>query len=547
MAEKKGTVVRQAAFLMAAQLICSVVGLLYRSPLHLIMGDVGDGYYTFAYEWYTIILLISSYSIPSAISKVMSERLAVGRYRSAQRVFYVSLGYVTAVGGIGALVAFFAGPVFLASQPDAVLALRVLAPTILFSGYLGCLRGYFQARNDMFPTGVSRVVEQIINAVMSVAAAWFLVRPYVSTGDENLIGKFGAAGGTIGTGSGVLAGILFMLFIYMKNAKRIRRDIKRDRTKKKESYRKVLNVIFMMVTPIIFATCIYNATAIVDQIIYNYAMAARGVSAVEASRQYALFGYRFKPIINIPVALSSATSTALIPAVAGAIANKDRRDAREKIDECMKLSTFLAVPSAVGLAILSYPVVRILYPTGDITGAAIILSMGSITVIAYSLSTVTNGVLQGLGHQGDPVRNAAKSLALNAVIAFVTVRYLGWGVRGILAATVVYSFCMMFLNARSIRKYLGYRHNMDRLIWQPLRAALVMGVVVAAIFWIPNVLWSGFDTYLALVGFTGLSVFAGVLVYVVVYTKTTGMTDAEMRRLPMGTKMLVILRKLHLR
>ena len=545
MAEKKGAVVRQAAFLMAAQLVCSVVGLLYRSPLHLIMGDVGDGYYTFAYEWYTIILLISSYSIPSAISKVMSERLAVGRYRDAQRVFYVSLGYVTVVGGIGALAAFFGGPVFLASQPDAVLALRVLSPTILLSGYLGCLRGYFQARNNMFPTGVSRVVEQILNAIMSVAAAWFLVQPYV--GNENLTGKFGAAGGTIGTGSGVVAGILFMLFIYMKESKRIRRDIRRDKKKKRESYRRVLNVIFMMVTPIIFATCIYNATAIVDQIIYNYAMAARGVDSIEASRQYALFGYRFKPIINIPVALSSATSTALIPAVAGAIASRNRRDAREKIDECLKLSTFLAVPSAVGLAILSYPVVRILYPTGDITGAAIILSMGSISVISYSLSTVTNGVLQGLGHQGDPVRNAAKSLALNAVIAFVTVRYLGWGVRGILAATVVYSFCMMFLNARSIRKYLGYRHDLNRLIWQPLRAALVMGVVVAAIFWIPNILWKGFDTYLALVGFTGVSVLAGILVYVVVYTKTTGMTDEEMRRLPMGTRMLGILRKLHLR
>ena len=545
MAEKKGAVVRQAAFLMAAQLVCSVVGLLYRSPLHLIMGDVGDGYYTFAYEWYTIILLISSYSIPSAISKVMSERLAVGQYKNAQRVFYVSLLYVLAVGGIGALAAFFGGPFFLASQPDAVLALRVLAPTILLSGFLGCLRGYFQARNNMFPTGVSRVVEQIVNAVMSVAAAWFLVRPYV--GDENLTGKYGAAGGTIGTGSGVLAGILFMLYIYMKNAKRIRRDIKRDKTKKRESYREVLHVIFMMVTPIIFATCIYNATAIVDQIIYNYAMAVRGVDSIEASRQYALFGYRFKPIINIPVALSSATSTALIPAVAGAMASKNRKDAREKIDECLKLSTFLAVPSAVGLAILSYPVVRILYPTGDITGAAIILSMGSISVISYSLSTVTNGVLQGLGHQGDPVRNAAISLALNAFIAFVTVRFLGWGVRGILAATVVYSFCMMFLNARSIRKYLGYRHDLNRLIWQPFRAALIMGVVVAAIFWIPNVLWSGFDTYISLVGFTGVSVVAGVLVYVVVYTKTTGMTDAEMRRLPMGTRMLVILRKLHLR
>ena len=178
MAEKKGAVVRQAAFLMAAQLICSVVGLLYRSPLHLIMGDVGDGYYTYAYEWYTIILLISSYSIPTAISKVMAERLAVGQYRNAQRVFHASLYYVLAVGGAGAAVAFFGAPFFLSKQPDAVLALRVLAPTILMSGFLGCLRGYFQAQNNMMPTGISRVVEQIVNAVMSVFAAWLLTRPY---------------------------------------------------------------------------------------------------------------------------------------------------------------------------------------------------------------------------------------------------------------------------------------------------------------------------------------------------------------------------------
>ena len=140
MAEKKGAVVKQAAFLMAAQLICSVIGLLYRSPLHLIMGDVGDGYYTYAYEWYTIILLISSYSIPMAISKVMAERLAIGQYRNAQKVFHGSLLYVLVVGGIGAGVAFFGAPLFLTATPDAVLALRILAPTILMSGFLGCLR-----------------------------------------------------------------------------------------------------------------------------------------------------------------------------------------------------------------------------------------------------------------------------------------------------------------------------------------------------------------------------------------------------------------------
>ena len=532
MAEKKGAVVKQAAFLMAAQLICSVVGLLYRSPLHLIMGDVGDGYYTYAYEWYTIILLISSYSIPMAISKVMAERLALGQYRNAQKVFHGALLYVLGVGGIGACVAFFGAPLFLTATPDAVLALRILAPTILLSGFLGCLRGYFQAQNNMMPTAISRVVEQILNAIMSVFAAWLLTRPYL--GNENLTGKFGAAGGTIGTGSGVAIGIVFMLFMYMLNRKTYMAQIESDKTGKTESFADVFKVIFLMVTPIIFATCIYNATAIVE--------------AMDISRQYALFGYRFKPIINIPIALSSATSTALIPAVATAMASNNRKDARDKINECMLLSTFIAIPAAIGLCVLSYPVIRILYPTGDVKGAAMLLSLGSISVVFYSLSTVTNGVLQGLGHPSVPVRNAAAALAINALAAFVTVRYLGMGATGVLLATVLYAYTVMTMNAVALKKFLGYEHDIKRLILQPLKAALVMGAVVGIIFWVPYKLLPGvFDRYLMSAVLTMVSVLIGVIVYAVIYTNSTGMTDAEIRRLPMGTKILVLLRKLHVR
>ena len=546
MAEKKGAVVKQAAFLMAAQLICSVVGLLYRSPLHLIMGDVGDGYYTYAYEWYTIILLISSYSIPMAISKVMAERLALGQYRNAQKVFHGALLYVLGVGGIGACVAFFGAPLFLTATPDAVLALRILAPTILLSGFLGCLRGYFQAQNNMMPTAISRVVEQILNAIMSVFAAWLLTRPYL--GNENLTGKFGAAGGTIGTGSGVAIGIVFMLFMYMLNRKTYMAQIESDKTGKTESFADVFKVIFLMVTPIIFATCIYNATAIVDQNIFSYSMVARGVGAMDISRQYALFGYRFKPIINIPIALSSATSTALIPAVATAMASNNRKDAKDKINECMLLSTFIAIPAAIGLCVLSYPVIRILYPTGDVKGAAMLLSLGSISVVFYSLSTVTNGVLQGLGHPSVPVRNAAAALAINALAAFVTVRYLGMGATGVLLATVLYAYTVMTMNAVALKKFLGYEHDINRLILQPLKAALVMGAVVGIIFWVPYKLLPGvFDRYLMSAVLTMVSVLIGVIVYAIIYTKSTGMTDAEIRRLPMGTKILVLLRKLHVR
>ena len=260
MADSSKKVVRQAAFLMAAHLISSVIGLLYRSPLHSIMGSAGAGYYSYAYDWYTIILLIASYSIPSAVSKVMAERLAVGEYRNAQKVFKAALLYVLIVGGIGASLAFFGAPLLLREQPDAVLALRILSPTILLSGFLGVFRGYFQAHNNMKPTAVSQVAEQILNAVFSVLMAWIFIRPY--KGDANLVGKYGAAGGTVGTGAGVTAGLLFMIFVYWINRGYIQGRIRKDRHRNEESYRQVFRDILLMVTPIIFATFIYNLTTI---------------------------------------------------------------------------------------------------------------------------------------------------------------------------------------------------------------------------------------------------------------------------------------------
>lgn len=546
MANTKKNVVKEASFLMAAQLVCSIIGLLYRSPLHMIMGSVGDGYYSFAYEWYTIILLISSYSIPTAISKVISERIAMHKYKNAQKVFRASVFYVLAVGGLGCLVTFFGAPLFLSTQPDAVLALRILAPTIVLSGLLGCLRGYFQAHGSMFPTALSRVLEQVVNAVVSVLAAWLFTRAFAN--NEGEVAKFGAAGGTLGTGAGVLMGILFMLFVAVVNMKLLSRRIKRDKTGEEESYRQVFRVIFLMVTPIIFSTFIYNASAIVDQNIYNYFMLFRGVSAAEASSQYGIFSYQFKPIINIPIAMSSATSTALIPAVAAAMAGGKRDEAVSRIDECMRLSAFLAVPAAVGLSILSLPVIRILYPSANATAAGALLSVGAISVIFYSFSTVTNGVLQGLGHPSIPMRNAAIALLVNAVVAVILVGLTPLGVLGVLIATVVYAATVTILNGFSLKRYLSYKHDFKELLFAPLRASLVMGAVVALVYWVPAMLFTGFfGRYIPNALLAAVAVLSGILVYLVVYFKTTGMPDEEIRRLPMGTKLLVILRKLKVR
>lgn len=541
----KGGVVKQAAFLMAAQMISSVIGLLYRSPLHMIMGDIGDGYYQFAFEWYTIILLISSYSIPAAVSKVMAERLAVKQYKNAFKVFRAALLYVLAAGGIGALVAFFGAPYILAKEPDAVLALRVLSPTIFLSGFLGVFRGFFQAHNTMKPTALSQVAEQFMNAIFSVAVAYLLAKPYF--GDAGLSGKFGAAGGCIGTGAGVLTGLLIMLLAYALNGKLIRKRIKSDRHGGKETYAEVFRVILLMCTPIILATCVYNMTSVVDQVIFTNLMSRKGLGAEDIASLYGLFGYRVRPIINIPIALASATSTALIPAVATSVAEGSRKGAISKIDECVKLTMMIAIPAAVGIAILSYPVIKILYPGGNVRDAAILLSIGAVSVIFYSLSTVTNGVLQGLGKASLPVIHAAVALGVNVAVTYITVGILNIGVYGIVSATVLYSLTVMVLNAFSIRKHIGYVHQVRQFLI-PLRAALVMGICVAAIYWGPSMLLPGFfSRYLPGAVLCAVSVFAGIIVYFLVFGKSPDLTDDDLRKMPMGTRLLGLLRKLHIR
>ena len=541
---KRGSVAKQAAFLMVAQMTSSVIGLLYRSPLHVLMGDVGDGYYQFAFEWYTIILLIASYSIPSGVSKVMAERLAVRRYRDAFKVFKAALIYVLIAGFIGASLAFFGAPFLLTKAPDAVTALRVLAPTIFLSGFLGVFRGFFQAHNTMKPTAVSQIAEQFMNAIFSVLMAYFLTRPFV--GNEGLMGKFGAAGGTIGTGVGVLTGLAVMLFTWNINRDLIIRRVKNDTHTEEESYREVFAVIFRMCTPIILATCVYNMTSVVDQVIFTNIMSAKGATAEGISRLYGLFGYRVKPIINIPIALASATSTALIPAVATSIAAGEQKDAVMKIDECVKLTMFIAIPSAVGIAVLSYPVIYALYPGGNVEGAAVLLSLGAVSVIFYSLSTVTNGVLQGLGRPSLPVKHAAIALAVNAAVAAVSV-YMGMHVYGILLATVLYSLTVMVLNAVSVRKYAGYSHSVKQFL-PAVKSSLVMCIAVGVIYWAPKLLLpSVFGRYITSAILMVIAVFAGILVYFIVYGKVSDLTDAELRRMPMGTRLLSLLKKLHIR
>ncbi|MCR5753359.1 MAG: polysaccharide biosynthesis protein, partial [Acetatifactor sp.] len=399
----KDSIMMQASVLVIAGFISKIIGLLYRSPLHGIIGKLGFGYYSTAYNFYTIVLLISSYSIPGAISKVIAQKLAVKEYRNAHRIFLCSLGYVLVVGGVASAFLFFGAGLLV--DRDTVPVLRTLAPTVFVYGILGVLRGYFQAHKSMVQTSVSQILEQLVNAVVSVAAAYLLIKYTMGTMEypQDLAGQVkrathGAMGSALGTGAGVLIALLFMLAVYGVNRGLIHRRIDRDRHEHIDSYGEILKMITMVVTPFILNTAVYNLRLTVNNEIYTkFFPDLMGVDSVTVSSKWGVFSTA-QIISDIPLALAAAIGTSVIPAIAQLVAAGKRKEVKEKITTVIKSTMVLSIPCAVGIFVLGKPLTGFLFPTTlpeDLQMAGRALMALSLSIVFCELSTLNSNVLQG--------------------------------------------------------------------------------------------------------------------------------------------------------
>ena len=206
----------QGSILAIAGVVTKIIGLIYRIPLMNIVGDEGMGYYSVAFSIYTVALMLTSYSLPLAVSKLVSERMALGQHKNAYKVFKGALAFAVIAGGLTSVIIFF-GADFIASvmmsMDLSAYALRVLGPCILIVALLGVFRGFFQGMGSMVPTAISQVLEQIVNAIASVAGAYMLLQAGKNVAkqmnDKSYSSAYAAAGGTIGT----IAGAFFALLL----------------------------------------------------------------------------------------------------------------------------------------------------------------------------------------------------------------------------------------------------------------------------------------------------------------------------------------------
>ena len=326
--KRESNFVVQGSILAVAGIIVRLIGILYRVPMTNIIGDEGMGYYSTAFNVYNIMLILSSYSLPLAVSKMVSARMAKGQYRNAVRVLKAALVYATVVGGIACFITwnfadFFATTAF--NTPFCVYALKTLAPTIWIMAYLGVLRGFFQGHGTMIPTAISQIFEQVINAVISVVAAGVLFkigldsnRVYNTTGYPQ---AFGAAGGTIGTGAGALAALLFMLLLFSIYWPVVKRRKRRDRSRRTDSYGDISVTFLFTVVPVIISSAVYNINAVVDNSIMAYGMEALG-RGKEFLSLWGIYNNKYMLLVHVPLAMANSLSSSLIPSLSGAVARK---------------------------------------------------------------------------------------------------------------------------------------------------------------------------------------------------------------------------------
>lgn len=535
----------QGSILAVASIIAKIIGMIYRFPLTNTLGNEGNSYYSTANEVYNIVLMISSFSLPLAVSKLVSERIHKGEFKNAHRVFLCAMRFALIAGGALALLTYvFAGVItkYVLSIELAVYALRVLAPAIFVFAIVGVFRGFFQGYSNMTPTAVSQVIEQIVNAIFTVVCANIMYSYGVSLAQENgneLLGPaWGAAGGTFGTVVSITVAMLFMMFVYTVQKPTLKRQMRRDATTHLESERAIYRTMILTIIPIVLSTLIYNISNVADQGVFNKVLLSQGYTEKQYTSIWGIYSGQFRVLMNVPLSLASCLAPSVVPSLTAAMARGDRGDARRKIRTSVRFTMIITIPCAVGMAALAKPILTMLYPSLE-TGRPLavgIMQAGALLIILYAFSTLTTGILQGLGKLQTPLINNAAALVIHFILLYVMLTAGNLNIYAVVWSNICFALIVSVLNAIAIARFLHYRQEWKRTFLIPVIVSIIMGAAAYLVYQLFHLVFGNTISVL-------FAILAGVATYGVGLISFKGITVEEIAALPKGHLIVRLLRK----
>lgn len=526
----KRSFLKGAAILGVAGLLVQVMGAVFRIPLGNIIGDDGMGYYQTAYPIYVFLLVFSTNGAPAAISKMASERIAIGRSDEAHRVFKLSFILMFILGITASSIFFFGAEsiVNMLGNPGAYYAMVSIAPALLFVPIMAVFRGYFQGMQEMGPTAVSQLIEQAVRVAIGLALAVMLVPKGL---------ELAAAGATVGTSIGPVIGVFVLAVIYFcrKSKLHIKNETK---NLSRESSGSILKTLAAIAIPITIGVSILPIMNVADVIIVMRRLQSIGFSGAEANALYGQLTGMAGPVINIPMALALSMALSIVPAIAAAASTKDTAFLNLNVRLGLRTAMIIGVPCSFGLMALSEPIMKLLYP---LQAESAVSSSGCLFFLAFGIvflciAQTMAGTLQGLGHPGIAVWGLGAGFVVKCVSTYLLTGIESLNVEGAAIGSTLGYITIGIINFAAVKKLTGIKFDLMLSVWKPLSAGLVMFLLVMG-------------SYKLLLGTVGnslstiVAICVGAGVYGIMLLKTKSIEEHEILLLPKGSGLVKLLKK----
>lgn len=565
------------AIILMAQIMVKVLGLVYRMVITNIdgFGNTGNGFYNAGFQVYTVLLAISSVGIPNAIAKMVSERVALGDYKSAHRIFRTAFVLFAVIGLVCAAILYFGADfvaVHIVNMNGAQYVMRALAPSIFFVCISSVIRGYFQGLNDMRATSFSQMLEQVFKCGLTVlfvvltvgsmpAIMAFFTRIsflYKGAGFDMTPPEIMAAWANAASSVATMISFAYLVYFYMKRKKGIEEKIRQSAVEElKASSGRLITMILMLSIPISLSSIITAVNRVVD-----LATITRGIEAAFAGGIPAMSGMEAvaKPtaqqlneaavylsgmlsksdtLFNMPLAINISFATVLVPSIAGALAVGDKKEASEKTAYSFLISLLIILPCAIGYIVMSQPIYNIIYPaTPD---GADLLAMMSVALVFSALTQTLTGALQGIGKVYVPAVGILIGCVCKVILNITLIRIPSVNIYGAAISSIVCQLAAFLVNFLVLIRYIPLKITAMKYIIKPLGAGIIMGAVAIGIYTlIHSVMGTGYVSNLVS-AVTAIAV-AGAL-YIAELFIFKIMDKSDILLLPAGAKIYKFLTK----
>lgn len=536
--KKKNMFLSGVLILTAANLLVKLIGAVLKVPLHNLLSDEGMCYYNNAYDIYTWLYMVSTAGLPVTISMLISGSRAKGNFKEAKMIFRITLTLFIIIGFVGMAVMFFGAGQFAAAykQEKSVYAIMTMAPTLFLICVSSCIRGYFQGYQNMIPTAVSEIIEAVGKLVMGMLFAGYAL----SRGEPlYIVAAYAILGVTVGVGAGmlylVIAKLLFRESIY--NEEYMRPDKEELEIR---STGKLLKVLIVTAVPITISASIMSFTNMLDSMIISRRLQSIGYTEQVAASMLGNFKTLVVTLFNLPPALIYPISASIVPLMSASIAEGNREKTVNIMNSSMRIAALLSIPCALGMSVLSEPILKLLFDSGSAETAAPLLSVQALSVFFVGMLSITNAILQAHGFERKPIISMLAGSVVKITFSYLLIGIPEINIMGAPIGTFMCYLTIVACNFYFMAKHVKIIPDVRTVFIRPLAASVVCALAAIGSYRLLELV--SLPSKITVV----LAIGAAAVVYIITIFLIRAITEDDIILLPKGKKLCALLKKLHL-